>query len=359
MNGMKRFIFLLILLISGNVFSQQQLEYHAIAGLQVLGRPFPEQTLYRRFPDSLEKHLRKPVWSLSRNSTGIAVYFETNSTQIAAKWKTGGDVEFQHVAGTLVKGLDLYALDEGKWFYAGVGRPSNGTSHASSIISGMNGAIRQYLLYLPCYDTTDSLEIGIDKNAILQSPSAPAIAASKPIVFYGTSILQGASAMRPGMAYPAILERRLQRETINLGFSGNGQLDSMLAVIMSTIDAACYVIDCGPNLSPEMASARTLPFLRQLRKLKPLVPILLVSNIEYPHARFNATVAQKINQVNTHFLDAFNTMKKEGHKRIYFLPSKGLIGADGEATVDGVHMTDLGFFRIANAIEKQLRQILK
>lgn len=359
MNGMKRFIVLLILLSSITAFSQQKLRYHSIAGLKLLGRSFPEQTTYRRFPDSLEKHLRKPVWGLSKNSAGIAVYFETNSTQIAAKWKTGGNLEFQHVAGTLVKGLDLYALDQGKWYYAGIGRPSNGMSHSSSITQGLDGAMRQYLLYLPCYDTTDSLEIGIDDNAILQSPSNPSIAASKPIVFYGTSILQGASAMRPGMAYPAIVERRLQRETINLGFSGNGQLDSMLAVIMSAIDASCYVIDCGPNLSPEMASARTLPFLRQLRQLKPQVPILLVANIEYPHARFNTAVAKKTQGINAYFFEAFDTMKKEGQKRIYFLPSKGLIGEDGEATVDGVHMTDLGFFRIANAIEKELQQILK
>ena len=133
----------------------------------------------------------------------------------------------------------------------------------------------------------------------------------------------------------------------------------MLAVIMSTIDASCYVVDCGPNLSPEMAAARTLPFLKKLKKLKPSTPILLVSNIDYPHARFNATVAKKTKAVNAHFLEAFNAMKKEGYKGIYFLPSTGLIGDDGEATVDGVHMTDLGFYRMANAIEKELKQILK
>ena len=50
----------------------------------------------------------------------------------------------------------------------------------------------------------------------------------------------------------------------------------MLAVIMSNIDAACYVIDCGPNLTPEQAEKRTLPFLKLLRKIKPTTPILLV-----------------------------------------------------------------------------------
>ena len=128
------------------------------------------------------------------------------------------------------------------------------------------GGVKQFLMYLPDYETTDSLLLGIDSAAMIQNVTSSVFANKKPIVFYGTSIVQGASAMRSGMAYPAIIERGLQRETINLGFSGNGLLDSMLAVIMSHIDAACYVIDCGPNLTPAMAAERTLPFLKLLRQ---------------------------------------------------------------------------------------------
>jgi lysophospholipase L1-like esterase len=165
--------------------------------------------------------------------------------------------------------------------------------------------------------------------------------------------------MRSGMAYPAIIERGLQRETINLGFSGNGLLDSILAVIMSNIDAACYVIDCGPNLTPEQAEERTLPFLKLLRKIKPTTPILLVEQIDYPFARFVSTMDEKIKLVNQHFNKAYTTFKKDGDKNIYYLPSKGIIGEDGEGTVDGVHLTDLGFYRMANAIKKKLQTILK
>ena len=162
---MKRMIFFLLLAAHAAAFSQPKLTYHSASTLKVLGRAFPHQTTYKRFPDSLEMHLRNPVWSLSKNSAGIAIYFETNSSQVAAKWKTGGEVNFQHVAGTLVKGVDLYGLDDNKWYYAGIGRPSNGTRHESSIIKGLDGAMRQYILYLPCYDNTDSVEIGIDEHA--------------------------------------------------------------------------------------------------------------------------------------------------------------------------------------------------
>ena len=338
--------------------AQAPLRYHTIDNLSILGRAFPNQTTYQRFPDSLASLLREPVWQLSKNSTGIAICFETNSTQISAKWKTGATTSFPHVANTLVKGLDLYALDHDQWYYVGIGKPNHPVYQEASIVKDLDGSLKQFVLYLPDYETIDSLFIGIDSTALLQSNSRSVFTKHKPIVFYGTSIVQGASAMRSGMAYPAIIERQLKTETINLGFSGNGQLDSMLAVIMSTIDASCYVIDCGPNLSPQQAKEKTLPFLKQLKKLSPNTPILLIEQINYPTARFVASVDEKIKQINKNFADAFDTLQKEGVTGIYYLPAKGLIGEDGEATVDGVHLTDLGFYRMAQSIIKKLKTIL-
>ncbi len=355
---MKSFIISFLFILPFSLFSQSRLEYHSMDQYTIVGRSFPLQTTFKRFPDSLEKLLRKPVWDLSKNSAGLAIVFETNSTQLSAKWATTGGVTFQHVAGSLVKGIDLYALDKEQWYYAGIGRPAESNKHESNIIKDLDGKMRQYLLYLPCYDNTDSIMIGIDSGAIMHTFDKNTVFKGKPIVFYGTSIMQGASAMRPGMAHAAIIERRMHVETINLGFSGNGQLDSMLAVIMSSIDASCYVIDCGPNLTPQMAQERTIPFIQQLKKNRPLVPVLLVANIEYPTARFNETINHKIKKINSYFLDAYKTLLKQGYKEIYYLPSKGLIGDDGEGTVDGTHLTDLGFYRLANVIEKKLRDII-
>jgi hypothetical protein len=339
--------------------AQTKTVYYDMQGFTLLGRPMPNQTVYQRFPDTIKNLLRKPVWDLSKNPTGFAVYFETNAKQISAKWKTGSSVVFQHVAGTLVKGLDLYGLDNGSWYFAGVGKPNAPVYQESNLVKDMDGTMRQYLLYLPDYETCDSLFIGIEEGASIHKPQQNYFEGQKPLVVYGTSIVQGASAMRPGMTYPAQLERRLKRETINLGFSGNGQLDSMLAVIMSGIDASMYVIDCGPNLTPAMAQEKTVPFLRQLHALKPGVPILLVENIMYPTAKFNLVTRQKINEVNQIFKNAYALLKKEGMHNLHYLETTNLIGEDGEATVDGAHMTDLGFYRITLAIEQKIRSIEK
>ena len=352
-------IVLTFIIFSSHVFSQSRPIYHSMQDFVVLGRAFPAQTLYQRFPDSLKLLLRKPVWDLSKNTTGIAVYFETNAKEIYAKWKTGSAVVFPHVASTLVKGVDLYAYDEGVWYFAGVGRPDKPVYQSANLVKAMDGTKRQYVLYLPDYESCDSLRIGVDSGAIITKPSSNHFGDKKPLVVYGTSIVQGASAMRPGMAYPAQLERKLGREVINLGFSGNGHLDSMLSVIMSTIDASVYIIDCGPNLTPRLASERTVPFIEQLHKLRPNTPILLIEHINYPTARFNKVIAKNISEVNEIFYTAYKMLKESGMSNLYYLPSKNLIGEDGEGTVDGSHLTDLGFYRMAVSIEKKISEIEK
>jgi lysophospholipase L1-like esterase len=84
-----------------------------------------------------------------------------------------------------------------------------------------------------------------------------------------------------------------------------------------------------------------------------------VDHIEFPTARFNSLLAKHFNGVNEVFSSAYQQLKKEGLRNLYYLPSKGLIGDDGEGTVDGAHLTDLGFYRIAVAIEKKIREIEK
>jgi hypothetical protein len=118
------------------------------------------------------------------------------------------------------------------------------------------------------------------------------------------------------------------------------------------------VIDCGGNLTPQLAKERTMPFIRLLRKNRPAVPILLVEHLIFPTSRFIKSTAQRINEINMHFKEAYTTLKQEGMKDLYYLPAKEQIGDDGEATVDGAHLTDLGFTRIAYQMEQQLRTIL-
>jgi hypothetical protein len=118
------------------------------------------------------------------------------------------------------------------------------------------------------------------------------------------------------------------------------------------------VIDCGGNLTPQLARERTLPFIRLLRKNRPGIPILLVEHLIFPTTRFIKSTGQRMDEINKAFNQAHTTLKKEGMQDLYYLPAKDLIGDDGEATVDGAHLTDLGFTRISLQMEEQLKKIL-
>lgn len=42
---------------------------------------------------------------------------------------------------------------------------------------------------------------------------------------------------------------------------------------------------------------------------------------------------------------------------VIYLANDDLIGSDGEATVDGIHFTDLGFLRFADKLYNTIQQI--
>jgi lysophospholipase L1-like esterase len=55
---------------------------------------------------------------------------------------------------------------------------------------------------------------------------------------------------------------------------------------------------------------------------------------------------------------AYQTLLAEGVSNLQYLPGENLLGDDGEGTIDGSHPTDLGFVRMADALEPVLRPLL-
>src|SRR5690606_35756276 len=149
-------------------------------------------------------------------------------------------------------------------------RPVKFPDNEATFFEGVSGEDREYLFYLPLYNGIESLMIGVPKYTNI-SPTAPAD--HKPIVFDGTSIIQGGCASRPGMSTTSILGRKLDREIINLGFSGSGRMEPALARLLAELDPSVYFLDCLPNLNPDQVSERVEPFVKILRERHPLTPI--------------------------------------------------------------------------------------
>jgi hypothetical protein len=360
---MRSFLLMILFSVSlteiGFATTSDSLKYVNATGLQLLGKGFSDTpNRYDRLPVSLEGKTRPDVWSLSKNSSGLALRFRTNSRVIAAKWEVTGDVTMNHFAPTGIKGLDLYCLKNGKWQFVNSARPVGKISTAV-IIEHMKGENLEYMLYLPLYDGVANLEIGIEPRATIGDPQVDSPRKEKPVVFYGTSITQGGCASRTGMSYSNQLSRMLDRQTINLGFSGNGRLDLEIAEVMADIDASCYVIDCLPNVGMNLLKEKYVHFLEEIRSKRANVPILMVENILYPHMYFNHRTFSDIQEKNAALSKIYFAQRKNGDRHLYYLKADKLIGNDFEGTVDGVHLTDLGFLRISQNMYPIIRKLIK
>jgi hypothetical protein len=323
---------------------------------------------YDRLPAKAETVVRKEVWNLSRHSAGLYIKFNSNAKHIIVRYTTTkkGNYAMPHMPATGVSGVDLYALDHsGNWVWA-PGKYAFGDTVTYQFMNmEVDTVFRnrdcEFRLFLPLYNGVSWMEIGVPKENTFQPLP---LTKEKPVVFYGTSILQGGCASRPGLGWTSIVERRLDCPVINLGFSGNGRLEPEIIDLINEIDAKLYVLDCIPNMvhggqfSDDELASRISKSVNSIRQKHPGIPILLVA---HSLNRFSGMI-EASRYTNSEISDAvltriYDSLKKSGMKELYLLDSKA-IGFDIDATVDGVHPNDIGMKYYADACTKIIRSIL-
>ena len=324
-----------------------------------------KESPYDRLPISYKEKVREPVWELSKASAGITVRFHSNSTSINLKWTVLNDLDMPHMASTGIKGIDLYTKYNNKWRYVttagalvGLKTYQNKSIPADSIneyelIKNMSPDFREYKLFLPLYDGVTKLEVGIDSTASIEKASPSAV---KPIVFYGTSITQGGCASRPGMAHTNIISRKLDMDCINYGFSGNGRMETPIVELISEIDAHFYVIECMQNMDSEQVSERVRPLVDMIRTKHPHTPIVLVENMMYTMAFLDQTIKTRLIQENAALKNEYDKIIKSDIPNIFYIKDNKDFLLDNEGTVDGVHLTDLGFLRYADYLIENFKK---
>ncbi|MBE3576283.1 MAG: hypothetical protein IMX00_01065 [Limnochordales bacterium] len=254
---------------------------------------------------------------------------------------------------------DLKATEyEYKLFDAAEGPGAGVGAGATAGADGSDG-LTAVTINFPLYQGVEEVEIGLDAGA--QIRPFPPYAYSGRLIFYGSSITQGGCASRPGMAYTNILSRRLNIETINLGFSGNGRGDPEVARLIAQIpNPRLLVLDYEPNCVSTELFRETLPqFIRIFREAHPLVPILVLSRIAYARDLVDPETLRARTERKEFQQQTVERLRADGDTNLFFYDGSTLLGEDfDECTVDGTHPSDLGFMRMANGLEPVLREIL-
>ena len=310
-------------------FGQQKNNFTYVPAQELLlvGKATTEGEYFHRVDTAKYCTMPPAVKKLFTNSAGLAISFTTNSPVIKAKWTVPDNYQLPNLTRIAQKGLDLYIKRDGKWQFAGVGMPGGVTT-----------------------------EIGVSSDAHIRKGENPF---KKKIVVYGSSILQGASASRPGMAYPARLSRSSGYNFINLGLSGNGKMEKEVAGMLANIDADAFILDCIPNPSPKEITERAVGFVMTLREKHPDTPIIIIQTLIRETGNFNQKARENVKQQNEAIAEQVEVLRKKGVKNLYFIKEDRFLGTDHEGTIDGTHPNDLGFDRMLKKYKPAISKILK
>lgn len=315
---------------------------------------------YQRLPASAEAIVRKPVWSLSRHSAGLAVRFRTDAKDITVRYGVTGGWNMPHMPTTGVSGLDLYRVnaDGSHDFCAGTYRFADTARYKyKNDLQMVQGPV-EYVLYLPLYNGVKWLEVGVDESCSFSFIAAdPKV---RPVVVYGTSCTQGACSSRPGNAWTNILNRRLHVPVINLGFSGNGIMEPEMIEQLAAINARVYVLDNLPNLdhfTEDTITHRVVYAVHRLRKTSN-APIVLVEHPGYSSDKTNIERHNSYRMTNRALSAAYKQLRSEKVKGLYYVTSAQL-NYDPDGIVDVVHPNDIAMRNEADGITPTLKKVLK
>jgi len=309
---------------------------------------------FQRLPQKYKEVVREEVWNLSENSAGVSILFISDTANLSVKWSLKHDLRMNHMTDAGIKGVDLYEKRDQNWYYIGTCLP-NGKENDQILFEDIDKKKREYCLFLPLYDTLIDMRIGLDDDSSIENITFQ----NKPLVFYGTSITQGGCASRPGLAHTNIISRELGYECINLGFSGNGHLESSIGAIMSDIDASLYVVECMYNVDKKMINQKTRSLIKAIRanpnsKNTPIIFMeQAVIDIGHINTEFISSVMEKNEELNKQIQESIN----RGEKDLFIIKHTGAIDEDSEATVDGIHFNDLGFQRYADHFLKNIKEL--
>ena len=318
------------------------------------------ETPFTRLPKVLKDSVRPGLWDRGLCSSGYAFRFATDSKRIGVEYNLLWNAHLPHMAYTGIKGSDLYILrPDGVWEFVNCNRPTRDSIQTKTYVENLDGQMHEYMIYLPLYDGVNWMRVGVDSTATITPPAINSPDERK-IVFYGTSVLQGGCATRTGMVATNIIQRDLNVECVNLGFSGEGKMDFCMARAMAQIpNVVAYVLDPIPNCTEMMCDTLTYEFVKTLRTLRPEVPIFMVEGMEYSYEKYDSFFKDYLPKKNVAFHKNYLKLIEENPNNLYYIDRYNQWGPDNEGTVDGIHLTDIGFFFYAKKLEPYLIPLLK
>lgn len=306
-----------------------------------------ENGKFRRMPETVANSVSRGVGVWHSAPTGGRIRFRTDSERVAL---FVDEKPFWVKSECFFASAGYEIVADGK--YAATVYP---TSEADEKFCGNakfdSKKMRDVTIYMPLHSVdVRSVYIGLSKGSRLEPPKDYKI--GKPIVYYGSSITQGNCASKPSTHYEAFIERWLNADYIDLGFAGNAKGEQNMIDYVASLSMSAFVLDYDYNAdSVERLKSTHLNCYLTVRNAHPDIPIVMISmpvtrKTEQSKARFNV------------IKETYDYALAHGDKKVALIDGRTLLGgADAEwCLVDGCHPTDLGFYRMAKRIYRELKK---
>ena len=189
--------------------------------------------------------------------------------------------------------------------------------------------------------------IGVEEHAEVQKGKA--YQNEKPIVFYGSSITQGACVSRPGNMYQNILSQKLNFDYVNLGFSGSALAEDSIIDYISQMDMQMLIFDYDHNApTPEYLEKTHYKALEKIRSVQKDIPIFILTR---------PNISGGVEEVESRryiIYKSYQTLCSNGDQNVYFVDGRKAFHSLNKnmMTIDGIHPNDFGFYCIARELER-------
>jgi hypothetical protein len=327
---------------------------HAAIALE--GFPyFWENTTLCRLPERVLPALPELCRWVCRHPAGGLLRFRTDSRRIALRVQYETSETCPTTPCKALFGWDAYV---GSGTHRTFVKTLYGVDRKLLLLDGIDqadaGKVREWTLCFPVRNHPACVELGLEAHATLAPP--PPRTVHKPILFYGSSIVEGGCASRGGLTYPMIIGRGLDAHVINYGFGGSARGEPQVAEAIAALDLAALVIDYDHNApSAEHLRKTYWKFFKRIRAKQPTLPILLVSSVDYhnePH--YYQKRAAVIEQT-------YRRARAGGDRHVLFLHGKTIFPRTHwwDCSGDHIHPNDLGFRYMADVIGTKLKVAAK
>lgn len=294
--------------------------------------------------------------SLAEKMAGVTVRFATDASsfRLYIKLKNAPTSFSNHLNGRFIYGVDVYSGSGTNRDYVGEGGQLMANSTEIAEVITLPGGYKEVVVNLPIYSGVEKVEIGLPGAGKI---AAPAPRAYKDIVFYGSSITQGLSAVRPGTSYVSMLGQALNANVRNLGFASGAMGEQSVAQYIASLEnISAIVLDYDHNApSLDHLASTHYDFYKTVRDAHPNTPIIMMSR-----PIFTKEVKDSLQDRVDVIMDTYNRAVAAGDQNIYFINGDHYFPDDYPDlyTDDMTHPNTLGMYNMAKTVYPVLKAVL-